>query len=159
MEVRCEKLRVKLAGLLLSLIFPLFPPPPHARVFMKNPLCGSLGREKVSRLSPFKAGKLRDWRKNSVCLAGDFLFRPYKNTMNWVLYNRNVFLTALEAGSLRLGCQQGACEGHTQFADFSFCPHKAEGAAGSCWSLFYKDINLMMALPSSPHHPHKGLTS
>ena len=75
-EVRCEKLRVRLAGLLLSLIFPLFPPPPHARVFMKNPLCGSLGREKVSRLSPFKACKLRDWRKNSVCLEDHFYLRP-----------------------------------------------------------------------------------
>ena len=72
-EVRCEKLRVKLAGLLLSLIFRLFPPPPHARVFMKNPLCGSLGREKLRGLSPFKACKLRDWRKNSVCLEDDFL--------------------------------------------------------------------------------------
>ena len=73
--------------------------------------------------------------------------------MVWVFYNRNVFLTALEAGGLTLVCQQGVYEGHTQFADFPFCPHKAEGAEGSCWSLFYKDINLMTALPSSPHHP------
>ena len=73
--------------------------------------------------------------------------------MNWVLYKRIVFLTALEAGSLRLGYQQGVYEGHIQFADFSFCPHKVEGAERSSWSLFYKDINFTTALPSSPHHP------
>ena len=70
--------------------------------------------------------------------------------MNWVLYKRIVFLTALEAGGLRLGYQQGVCEGHIQFADFSFCPYRVEGAEGSSWSLFYKDINLTTALPSSP---------
>ena len=81
-EVRCEKLRVKLAGL-LSLLFPLFPPPPHASVFMKNPLCGSLGREKVSGLSPFKACKLRDWRKNSVCLEDHVLSQAVTIKIPW----------------------------------------------------------------------------
>ena len=51
------------------------------------------------------------------------------DTRDWVAYdNRNLFLTVLEAGSLRSGCQHGQVTVLFQVADFSLCPHMAEGA-------------------------------
>ena len=54
----------------------------------------------------------------------------YNKTLQtaWLKNNRNLFLTVLEAGSLRLGCQHGWGRALFWGADFLLCPHMVEGA-------------------------------
>lgn len=61
-----------------------------------------------------------------------------QNTSDRVVYNdRNLFLTVLEAGSLRLGCR---CDQVVVFfwaEGFSLCSHTSEGARDLPGSLFF----------------------
>ena len=57
--------------------------------------------------------------------------------IGWLINNRYLLLTVLEAGSLSLGRPHGPVRAPFWVPDFSLCPHTAEGGKGALWSLFY----------------------
>ena len=76
----------------------------------------------------------------------------------WLIHNSNLFLTALEARSLRPGCQHGQLR--ELFWVANLYAHTVEGACELCGFSFLRAlISSMRVPPSSPNHLPKGLPS
>ena len=65
-----------------------------------------------------------------------------------LINNRNTFLTVLEVGSLRSGCQHGLVRVPFWVADFLLYPYIAEGAREPCGT-FIKNTNPFLKAPLS----------
>lgn len=75
-------------------------------------------------------------RPDSVCLSC-----YNKNAINWwIINNKNLFRTVLEAGNSRSGCQHSWVRALFWAADFSWWPRVVEGA-GELSGVFYEDTN------------------
>ena len=84
-----------------------------------------------------------------------------KNTTSCLAYKQQKFLTALEAGSQRLGCQNGQMRALFFVADTFLYPHKVEGARElNATSPIRAFIPLMLASLLLPNHlPKSPLTN
>ena len=75
----------------------------------------------------------------------------------WLINNRNLFLTVLEAISPKSGCQCGWVRALFWASGFSLCPHVAEGTRELCGVSFIRTlIPFMRAPPSWPKHLPKA---
>ena len=73
-----------------------------------------------------------------------------QNTIDQVAYKqKNLFLTVLESGSLRSGCQPGWMGVLFQAADFSLLPHVVEGLSWLSEVSFIRALISFMKAPLS----------
>ena len=86
-----------------------------------------------------------------VC-SGCYNKRPQTG---WLVNNRNLFLTVLEARSLKSGCQCGWMRALFWVSDFSLCLHVAEGMRELCVVSFRRRT----LIPFVRIHPHDLSTS
>ena len=99
------------------------------------------------RNSPGSQGQRKSYEEKDKWCPFAFLFvlvrsGCYNNIPRtwWFINNRRLFLTVLEAGSLRSGCQQGPVRVLFLVQTFLVSSHGRKGS-GALWNLFYKSSN------------------